>query len=436
MAKLGKRLRVRVLEAAVRFCKKVKSLTWAFIRDPLIVKEWYEDIRDAVVHFCRWVKTGFRLFGADVRASFYLLKRVVKGYPLTLRQRNLLVRTTSDCLKLIPFSFFIIVPFAEVLLPFFLRIFPGMLPSTFFERKYDNVTLARKLKAKEEMAKFWQQVVLERTKDIAEDSDSKFANKAVELQKFQEKLVEGKEYPRLREILRFSKLFEEELSLKNFSEKHLRVMSKMLGLPQANSWWPRHLEVQLRHHITNLRSEDREYHWEGIDGLNRGELIEACRKRGIRFHEVEESEMRQELNRWLDISANHRNIPTILLLWIQSFYLQAPEPGIEIPAERVEINVKPEEEETDAKEAFHDMAERQKASFLATQQKLEVLRKEVDEVIERMDEVEEGKEEQPQQDGTVPAPESSVGKEDTLHVERPPARESRLGKEDTLHVEK
>lgn len=326
LLKVARRFALRVWDFSRRLAKTSRSLTMAFLRDPRIVKEWYEDIRDAVVHFCRWVATGFRLFGADVRASFYLMKRVVRGYPMTLRQRKLLVRTTSDCLKLIPFSFFIIVPFAELALPFFLRLFPGMLPSTFFEQKYDNATLARKLKAKEEMAEFWQKVVLERTRDISE-ADSKFADKATELQRFQEKLVEGKEYPRLKEILRFGRLFEEELSLKNMSSSQLTAMSRMLGLPQSNSWWPGHLEVTLRHHITNLRREDRDYLWEGTDGLTEKELIEACRKRAIRFHEVTEAEMRKDLARWLELSAN-RSIPTSLLLWIQTFYLRAPESAV------------------------------------------------------------------------------------------------------------
>jgi hypothetical protein len=36
--------------------------------------------------------TGFKLFGADVRASYFLTKRVFKGYPLSVRERRLLVR--------------------------------------------------------------------------------------------------------------------------------------------------------------------------------------------------------------------------------------------------------------------------------------------------------------------------------------------------------
>ena len=42
-----------------------------------------------------------------------------------------LVRTTGDLFRLLPFSIFIIIPFMELLLPVALKLFPGMLPSTF-----------------------------------------------------------------------------------------------------------------------------------------------------------------------------------------------------------------------------------------------------------------------------------------------------------------
>lgn len=41
------------------------------------------------------------------------------------------VRTLSDLFRLVPFSVFVIVPFAELALPFVLKIFPGLLPSQF-----------------------------------------------------------------------------------------------------------------------------------------------------------------------------------------------------------------------------------------------------------------------------------------------------------------
>lgn len=371
----------RVQEALQRVVKTCRALSWAFINNPRIVLQWYADIKDATIHFTKWVITGFRLFGADVSACRHLIKRVAMGYPLSIRERNLLVRTTSDCLKLIPFSLFIIVPFAELALPFFLRLFPNMLPSTFFEQKYDNATLARKFQAKQEMAEFWQQVVKQRTLEISESDSAKYADKRQELERFQEKLMAGVEYPSLKEILRFSQLFKEELSLKGMTQQQLRTMSRMLGLP-TQSWWPGHLELQLRHHITNLRREDRDLKWEGIDGLSGSELIDHCKRRAIRFHEVTEDQMRKDLTRWVELSANHKAIHTSLLLWIQSFYLK----DTIIEAEALQVRVEPQQEEPEAKpsEAFHAMSERQKAQLDEANKRLEAKRHELEEVLQEV----------------------------------------------------
>lgn len=41
------------------------------------------------------------------------------------------VQTVADLFRLLPFSVFIVVPFLEFTLPIFIKIFPGMLPTTF-----------------------------------------------------------------------------------------------------------------------------------------------------------------------------------------------------------------------------------------------------------------------------------------------------------------
>jgi LETM1 and EF-hand domain-containing protein 1 len=53
----------------------------------------------------------------------------------------------------VPFAFFVIVPFMEFLLPIALRVFPGMLPSTYETKFKKEEDLKRKLKAKIELAK-------------------------------------------------------------------------------------------------------------------------------------------------------------------------------------------------------------------------------------------------------------------------------------------
>merc|ERR1712146_664 len=105
-------------------------------------------------------------------------------------------------------------------------------------------------------------------------------------------------------------------------EEQLRALGRLLGLPTLTILTAAHLRLQLRHHINGLRKEDRDYIWEGVDSLSTEELIDACKKRAIPFHEVSEQEMRQDFERWLELSA-HREIPTSLLLWIQSFYLSS-----------------------------------------------------------------------------------------------------------------
>ena len=60
-----------------------------------------------------------------------IFRKITKGSQISYRERRQLKRTTLDVLRMIPFVFFIIVPFLEFLLPVALLIFPNMLPSAF-----------------------------------------------------------------------------------------------------------------------------------------------------------------------------------------------------------------------------------------------------------------------------------------------------------------
>jgi len=58
---------------------------------------------------------------------------------------------------MIPFSMFLIIPFMEFALPFALRLFPGMLPSTFQDSLKAEETMKRELQSRIAMAKFFQE---------------------------------------------------------------------------------------------------------------------------------------------------------------------------------------------------------------------------------------------------------------------------------------
>ena len=50
-----------------------------------------------------------------------LLSRLVQGRNLSRREHNLLVRVLADLGRVIPLSFFVLIPFMEFALPFALR---------------------------------------------------------------------------------------------------------------------------------------------------------------------------------------------------------------------------------------------------------------------------------------------------------------------------
>jgi LETM1 and EF-hand domain-containing protein 1 len=87
--------------------------------------------------FALLLKEGTKDTYVDGKWYFNLLRKKKReemtGYEL---RESLLIR--SDLLKIIPFSFFVIVPMAELLLPFYLLLFPNAMPSQYtFDYAYD-----------------------------------------------------------------------------------------------------------------------------------------------------------------------------------------------------------------------------------------------------------------------------------------------------------
>ena len=86
------------------------------------------------------------------------------GYELSRRESNQLQRTIVDVVRLVPFAMFVIIPFAELLLPVALKIFPNLLPST-YESTVDKQKKLAKLKktrnsASEYIKRPWHKVVV------------------------------------------------------------------------------------------------------------------------------------------------------------------------------------------------------------------------------------------------------------------------------------
>ncbi|KAL6903575.1 hypothetical protein ACP4OV_004388 [Aristida adscensionis] len=259
---------------ALRLIASMSRADWA-----AKLKHWKDEFVSTLQHY--WL--GTKLLWADVRISSRLLVKLADGKSLSRRERQQLTRTTADMFRLVPFAVFIIVPFMELLLPVFLKLFPNMLPSTFQDKMKEEEALKRKLKARMEYARFLQDTAKEMAKEIQTSRSGEMKQTAEDLDEFLSKVRKGGHVAN-EEILSFAKLFNDELTLDNMS---------------------------------SIKNDDKMIQAEGVESLSDWELRQACRERG-HLGLLSAEEMQQQLKDWLDLSLN-RSMPSSLLILSRAF---------------------------------------------------------------------------------------------------------------------
>ncbi|XP_065156322.1 mitochondrial proton/calcium exchanger protein isoform X2 [Atheta coriaria] len=267
-----------------------------------------KSIKDKVLDELRHYYHGFRLLFIDIRISYGLLWRVLNGNTLTRREYRLLMRTVGDMFRLVPFSVFLIVPFMEFLLPFFIKFFPGMLPSTFQSATEKEDKLKQSLKVKLEMAKFLQQTL----DDMSVQHKDHNSQQAKEFSEWFNKVRTSGEQVSNEEILKFSKLFQDEITLDSLSRNQLVALCRVLEVQTLGT--NNLLRFQLRMKLRSLAADDKMIQKEGVDSLSLWEVQQACRARGMRAFGVTEARLRAQLQDWLDLSLNEKVPPSLLLL--------------------------------------------------------------------------------------------------------------------------
>lgn len=129
------------------------------LTDPPKFKMWLKEIWGHVKEEMHHYKLGFKLFWSDLKTAARLSRRVLSGNQLSRRERKQLVRTTGDIFRLVPFSFFLIVPFMEFFLPVAIKLFPNMLPSQFQTSLKKEEDQKKVLQSRIELARFLQDTV-------------------------------------------------------------------------------------------------------------------------------------------------------------------------------------------------------------------------------------------------------------------------------------
>merc|ERR1712241_656255 len=242
--------------------------------EKIVKKSLWQRFVEEVRHY----KSGFVLLFLDIRVASKIVWKMARGNTLTRRENRQLVRTVGDLFRLVPFSVFVVVPFMEFLLPVALKLFPGMLPSTFTTKTERENKFRQKLVAKIEYAKFLQKTLDEMSPtDTKETRSSQSARDFVEF--YRQIRESGKEFDN-EQILKFSKLFEDDITLDNMTRGQLSAICRMLELPPigTNAILAFSIEMRLR----NLKADDKVIRREGLENMTVLELQHASKERGMR----------------------------------------------------------------------------------------------------------------------------------------------------------
>lgn len=334
-------------------------------------------VKKEVMHY--W--DGTKLLATEVRISSRLALKMAAGYELTRREHRQLQRTVQDLGRLVPFSVFVIVPFAEFLLPVALRLFPNMLPSTYENAKSKEGRATRLRTSRKEVSSFLRQTLRESGLPVSAANAQK-----EEFTEFFRKVRATGDSPTKADVIKVCKLFKDDLTLDNLSRPQLVGICRYMNLTTFGT--DAMLRYQVRHRMRQIKRDDRAISFEGVDSLSVPELQTACAARGLRTYGMSPGRLRDDLQLWLDLRLKY-GVPSTLLVLSNAFmYAQGKETEFDslLDALQAVLSSIPEE-------LFHEIElEVHNAEGAATnKQRLEVLKEQQELIAEENEQAQQQK---------------------------------------------
>ncbi|KAL9638864.1 MAG: hypothetical protein Q9204_001340 [Flavoplaca sp. TL-2023a] len=330
-----------------------------------------QKIRKEIQHY--W--DGTKLLATEVKISTKLALRMAAGYELSRRENRQLQRTVQDLARLVPFSAFVIVPFAELLLPVALKLFPNLLPSTYEGQKSKDAKATSLRTTRKEVSSFLRDTLKETGLPVSAVNAQK-----EEFAEFFRKVRATGQSPTQEDVIKVCKIFKDDLTLDNLSRPQLVAMARYMNLNAFGT--DMLLRYQIRRRMRQIKLDDRAIWYEGVDSLSVPEVQNACASRGLRTQGMSPGRLRDDLQMWLDLRLKYGLPSTLLVLSNAFMYTQGKDSEIssQIDALQSVLSSIPEE-------LFHEIElEVHNAEGAATnKQRLEVL-KEQQELIEEENE--------------------------------------------------
>lgn len=293
-----------------------------------------QKIKKEIQHY--W--DGTKLLATEVKISTKLALRMAAGYELSRRENRQLQRTVQDLARLVPFSAFVIVPFAELLLPVALKLFPNLLPSTYEGQKSKDAKATSLRTTRKEVSSFLRNTLKETGLPVSAVNAQK-----EEFAEFFRKVRATGESPTPDDVIKVCKIFKDDLTLDNLSRPQLVGMARYMNLNAFGT--DMLLRYQIRRRMRQIKRDDRAISFEGVDSLSVPELQNACASRGLRTQGMSPARLREDLQMWLDLRLKYGLPSTLLVLSNAFMYTQGKDSEIssQIDALQAVLSSIPEE---------------------------------------------------------------------------------------------
>lgn len=336
-------------------------------------------IWEKVKHEAQHYWDGTKLLGYEIKVSTKLVAKMAAGYELTRRENRQLQRTLEDITRLVPFAMFVIIPFAELLLPVALKLFPNLLPSTYESIKDKEAKTKKLRKTRDNVSTFLRKTLNESGMRLP---DSVTPDQKEQFALFFRHINSSVEKPSRELVVNVARMFKDDMVLDNLSRPQLIAMARYMNMQAMGTNVI--IRYQIRHRMRQIKRDDRAIDYEGIESLTVPEVQSACASRGIKTYGVSPARLRDDLRNWLELRLRQKVPPTLLVLGSAYTYGEAETVESYYDALGAVLSALPEE-------LFHE-AELDISSDTAThKQRLEVV-KEQQELIrdENLQEKESG----------------------------------------------
>jgi LETM1 and EF-hand domain-containing protein 1, mitochondrial len=283
----------------------------------------YHHIKSEILKTWKCCKIIFRdgksYFWKKYRVTFY-------DENITIKDRHKMTTTKVDLIKMIPFSFFIIVPGAELTLPLCLYLFPNMIPSTFISKTKEEKNIVHLLDARNVYADALYNYMLKKI----EEQDEDLVNFETLLKKNPFNLSKNEmiEYHDLfPQLFGFSKMDNETLlnvcrlvTMEPWTG--FKVIGKLIFEPynkikslitktETKPWVPNNhicdaitsylLIYQIKNHLKNVRDDDYLLLTD-IDEIDHDNVVKCCRQRAIETENNSFTQIVSDLKDWVQHS--------------------------------------------------------------------------------------------------------------------------------------